>query len=48
MPKSKHEIPGRVRATYEFIKANRDTYRETGFHELAAGLFMGGYDLRKA
>ena len=21
MPKSKHEIPGRVRTTYEFIKA---------------------------
>jgi hypothetical protein len=26
MPKSKHEIPGRVRATYEFIKANRERY----------------------
>jgi putative transposase len=26
MPKSKHQVPGRVRATYEFIKANRDRY----------------------
>ena len=24
MPKSKHQIPGRVRSAYEFIKANRD------------------------
>ena len=23
MPKSKHQIPGRVRSTYEFIKAHR-------------------------
>jgi hypothetical protein len=27
MPKSKHLIPGRVRSTYEFIKAHRDRYR---------------------
>jgi len=26
MPKSKHQIPGRVRATYEFIKAHRDQF----------------------
>src|SRR5437763_14970977 len=26
MPKSKHEIPGRVRSTYEFIKTHRDRY----------------------
>ena len=26
MPKSKHQVPGRVRSTYEFIKANRDRY----------------------
>ena len=26
MPKSKHEVPGRVRATYESIKAHRDRY----------------------
>ena len=26
MPKSKHQIPGRVRSTYEFIKAHRDQY----------------------
>jgi putative transposase len=26
MPKSKHRIPGRVRATYEFIQAHRDRY----------------------
>jgi len=26
MPKSKHQIPGRVRATYEFIKANRERW----------------------
>jgi putative transposase len=26
MPKSKHLIPGRVRSTYEFIKAHRDRY----------------------
>jgi putative transposase len=27
MPKSKHQIPGRVRSTYAFIKAHRDRYR---------------------
>ena len=27
MPKSKHQIPGRVRSTYEFIKAHRNQYR---------------------
>lgn len=27
MPKSKHQIPGRVRASYEFIKAHRDRHR---------------------
>ena len=26
MPKSKHEVPGRVRSTYAFIKAHRDQY----------------------
>ena len=26
MPKSKHQIPGRVRSAYEFIKAIRDRY----------------------
>jgi hypothetical protein len=26
MPKSKHQVPGRVRATYEFIKANRNRW----------------------
>jgi hypothetical protein len=26
MPKSKHPVPGRVRATYEFIKANQDRF----------------------
>lgn len=26
MPKSKREIPGRVRMAYEFIKAHRDEY----------------------
>ena len=26
MPKSKHQVPGRVRSAYEFIKANRDQY----------------------
>src|SRR5687768_10477849 len=26
MPKSKHQVPGRVRSAYEFIKANRDRY----------------------
>jgi len=26
MPQSKHEVPGRVRATYEFIKAHRGEY----------------------
>ena len=26
MPKSKHQIPGRVRSAYEFIKANRERY----------------------
>jgi hypothetical protein len=26
MPKSKHQVPGRVRSTYAFIKAHRDQY----------------------
>ena len=26
MPKSKHQIPGRVRLAYEFITAHRDHY----------------------
>lgn len=26
MPKSTHQIPGRVRTTHEFIKAHRDQY----------------------
>ena len=26
MPKSKRQIPGRVRSAYEFIKAHRDQY----------------------
>jgi putative transposase len=26
MPKFKHQIPARVRATYEFIKAHRDQF----------------------
>lgn len=26
MPKSKHQVPGRVRAAYEFIKAHRKQY----------------------
>ena len=26
MPKSKHQIPGRVRSAYEFIKAHRERY----------------------
>jgi hypothetical protein len=26
MPKSKHQVPGRVRSAYEFIKAHRDQY----------------------
>src|SRR5437588_71615 len=26
MPTSKHQIPGRVRSTYEFIKAHRDRH----------------------
>src|SRR5471032_879145 len=26
MPKSKHEVPGRVRSSYAFIKAHRDQY----------------------
>ena len=27
MPKSKHQVPGKVRSTYEFIKAHRGQYR---------------------
>ena len=26
MPKSKHRIPGRLRSTYEFIKAHQDRH----------------------
>ena len=26
MPKSTHQVPGRVRSTYAFIKAHRDQY----------------------
>lgn len=47
MPKSKHQIPGRVRATYEFIKANRDRYSVQALCRVLEVAPSGYYDWLK-
>jgi hypothetical protein len=47
MPKSKHEIPGRVRATYEFIKANRERYSVQALCRVLEVAPSGYYDWLK-
>jgi putative transposase len=44
MPKSKHEIPGRVRATYEFIKVHRGQYSVEAMCRIL-GVATSGYYL---
>src|SRR5678816_4847460 len=47
MPKSKYQIPGRVRATYEFIKANRDRYSVQALCRVLEVAPSGYYDWLK-
>ena len=44
MPKSKHQVPGRVRSAYEFIKANRDRYRVQAMCRVLEVAPSGYYD----
>ena len=44
MPKSKHRIPGRVRATYEFIQAHRDRYSVQALCRILEVAPSGYYD----
>ena len=47
MPKSKHHVPGRVRSTYEFIKANRDRYSVQKMCRVLEVAVSGYYDWLK-
>ena len=47
MPKSKHQVPGRVRSTYEFIKANRDRYSVQRMCRVLEVAVSGYYDWLK-
>lgn len=47
MPKSKHQIPGRVRATYEFIKAHRDQFSVQEMCRILEVAQSGYYDWLK-
>jgi len=47
MPKSKHLIPGRVRSTYEFIKAHRDRYSVQMLCRVLEVAVSGYYDWLK-
>jgi putative transposase len=47
MPTSKHLIPGRVRSTYECIKANRDRYSRQRMCRILAVAVSGDYDWLK-
>ena len=47
MPKSKHLIPGRVRSTYEFIKAYRDRYSVQMLCRVLEVAVSGYYDWLK-
>ena len=44
MPKSKHQVPGRVRATYEFIEANRDRWSVQALCRILEVAPSGYYD----
>ena len=47
MPKSKHQIPGRVRSAYEFIKAHRDRYSVQTMCRVLEVAVSGYYDWLK-
>jgi putative transposase len=47
MPKSKHEISGRVRTTYEFIKAHRGTFSVEAMCRILEVAPSGYYDWLK-
>ena len=47
MPKSKHQIPGRVRSTYEFIKSHRDQHSVERMCRILAVAPSGYYDWLK-
>ena len=47
MPKSKHQIPGRVRSTYEFIKAHRDRHSVEAMCRILEVAPNGNYDWLK-
>src|SRR5436190_11835662 len=47
MPKSKHQVPGRVRSTYEFIKAHRDRYSVQMLCRVLEVAVSGYYDWLK-
>src|SRR5438270_5168214 len=47
MPKSKHEIPGRVRSSYAFIKAHRDQYSVQMMCRVLEVAVSGYYDWLK-
>jgi hypothetical protein len=44
MPKSKHQVPGRVRSIYAFIKAHRDQYSVQTMCRIL-GVAVSGYYL---
>ena len=44
MPKSKHQIPGRVRGTYELIQAHRDRYSVQALCRILEVAPSGYYD----
>jgi putative transposase len=47
MPKSKHQIPGRVRSAYKFIKAHRDRYSVQMMCRVLKVAVSGYYDWLK-
>jgi putative transposase len=47
MPKSKHQIPGRVRSAYEFIKTHRDRYSVQAMCRVLEVAMSGYYDRLK-
>jgi putative transposase len=47
MPKSKHQVPGRVRSTYEFIKAQRSRYSVQMMCRVLGVAVSGYYDWLK-
>src|SRR5713226_9045082 len=47
MPKSKHQVPGRVRSAYEFIKAHRDRYSVQMMCRVLEVAVSGYYDWLK-